>query len=169
MKPYHKFIFTLLLILPSALCEAQNIADTAQVNFIKTQYTEINNNLKSYRKVVKTDTVETTEGNEIRLYFSGDEIKKIEALYYGETGKALTEYYFFNKKLMFCYLAEYKYDVSINASNGKVKIISTKEKRYYFKNGIIFLVKLKPSISTKADMNNLTISTRKESQRLMNL
>src|ERR1700733_16186912 len=100
MKPYHKFIFTLLLILPSALCKVQNSADTAQVNFIKTQYTEINKNLKFYRKVVKTDTAETTEGNEIRLYFNGDEIKKIEALYYGETGKVLNEYYFFNKKLM---------------------------------------------------------------------
>ncbi len=170
MKTYCGFILVILLILSTAFCFAQNGSDSAQLNFIKTQYGETDKDLKSYRKVLKTDTAETTEGNVIQLYFNGDEIKKIKAIYYGETGKAIKEYYFFNEKLMFCYFVEYKYDVPINATNGKVKTASKKEKRYYFKDDKIFLVWLKPTANgAKANRDNLTIGITKKRQRLMDL
>jgi hypothetical protein len=38
-------------------------ADTAKVNFIKTQCAQIDKNLKFYKRIEKTDTAETTEGN----------------------------------------------------------------------------------------------------------
>jgi hypothetical protein len=39
-----------------------------QDNFIRNQYAAINKNLRSYKEVAKTDTAETTEGNEVFLY-----------------------------------------------------------------------------------------------------
>ncbi|MGZ4000384.1 MAG: hypothetical protein ACXVIY_07140, partial [Mucilaginibacter sp.] len=44
--------------------------DTAKVNFIKSQFAEINKNLKSCKRIEKTDTAETTEGNEVLLYYN---------------------------------------------------------------------------------------------------
>src|ERR1700754_2437260 len=101
MKHIFKNIITLLLLLLPFFASAQS--DTAKINFIKAQYADINSHLKSYRKVAKEDTAETTEGNEVLLYFNGSEIRKIQATYYGETGKAVDEYYFNEKKLIFYY------------------------------------------------------------------
>jgi hypothetical protein len=133
MKPYYKLLLVLLFLKLPVVAFAQSITDTATINFIKTQYAEINKNLKSYRRLIKTDTVETNEGNEVVLFFSGTEIKKITSSYYGETGKKVNEYYFFNKKLIFNYTADYHYTVPISV-NSRGKVASVKEGRYYFKN-----------------------------------
>lgn len=49
----------------SLMAFAQNKSDTVKINFIKNQYAEINKNLRSYKKVTKTDRAESTEGNEV--------------------------------------------------------------------------------------------------------
>jgi hypothetical protein len=167
MKTFHKVCITFVMALYALSVFARN--DTAKINFIKVQFAEINNNLYSYKKVVKTDTAETTEGNEILLFFSGSEIKKIRATYYGETGKNISEYYFFNKKLIFYYLTEYNYKVPINV-NPSGKIASTKEKRYYFYDGKIFLIKLNPKEAiSQSEFEKFKIETQKESNRLLHL
>jgi hypothetical protein len=165
MKPYHKLFLTLLLLEFSGFAIAQKVSNAARVNFIKSQYAEINRNLKSYRREIKTDPVETTEGNEVSLYFSGKEIKKIEAIYYGESGKLIEEYYFFNRELIFFYSADSHYIVPINV-NASGKVASVKEERYYFKNGRIF--KLKP-IATAEKIEFLSIGTQADVQKLLSL
>jgi hypothetical protein len=166
MKIHRLFILTLLMISLSVFSYGQNTVDTAKINFIKTQYADINKNLKSYKRIEKTDTAETTEGNEVLLYYKGNEIKKIAAIYYGETGKALQEYYFYDKKLIFCYFADYRYDIPIYVNNGKVKIVSPEEKRCYLDDGKLFLVKQKPLVFKSA---RFPIDPNKEVQRLINL
>ena len=167
MKPYHKLLVTIVLLdLPFAAF-AQKTSDTVWVNLIKTQYAEINKNLKSYRKVTKTDTTETTEGNEVLLYYSGNEIKKVSATYYGEAGKALNEFYFFNNKLIFCYCVDYRYEAPIYSQKSKVKIASTTEERLYLHDGKIFLVKKRPSHSEY--FSEFPNAPEKEAKRLIDL
>jgi len=145
------------------------MADSMKINFVKAQYAEINNNLAAYKHVVKEDTAKTTEGNEVTEYFKGDEIRKIKVWYYGETGKAIFEYYFFNKKLIFFYTADYGYDKPIYV-NRNVKVTSVKEKRYYFNGGKIFTVKYNPpKTGLENELNELSISTKKETIRILGL
>lgn len=168
MKDRYKYFIIFLLTCLPYLVFAQN--DTAKINFIKAQYADINATLKSDKKEVKEDTIESTDGNEVALYFKADTIKKISVVYYGETGKALEEYYFFNKKLIFYYSVEYRYDVPIYVNNGNVKIASKKEKRYYLNDDKIFLVKYSPRETiSPAGFTKLSIETRKEADRLLHL
>jgi len=161
-----RIFLTLSLIFCFSNAFSQKSADTAKVNFIKTEYAEINKNLKSYKKIEKTDTAETTEGNEVLLYYKGNEIKKIAAAYYGETGKALYEYYYSNKKLIFCYFADYHYNKPFNIKGGG-KITSTAEERFYLDNDKILMVKKRPS---KSDyFGEFPTDPQKEAKRLLNL
>ncbi len=167
MKIHRLFMLTLLMISWSVFSSGQNTVDTAKIKFIKTHYADINKSLKSYKKVEKTDTVESTEGNEVLLYYKGKEIKKVAVTYYGETGKALYEYYFFNKKLIFCYFVDYKYDKSIYETNKPGKIASTTEERFYLDNDKILMVKKRPSVSEY--FSEFPTDPRKEAQRLIKL
>jgi len=164
MKKYCQLL--LLLILSAVSVHAQNAVDTAKISFIKTQFAEINKNLESYKKIEKTDTAETTEGNEVLLYYKGTEIKKIAATYYGETGKALQEYYFFNKKLIFCYCADYHYNKPFDIKGGG-KIASTTEERFYLDNDKVLMVKKRPSKSEY--FSEFPTDPVKEAKRLINL
>jgi hypothetical protein len=166
MKKYRQFLLFLLMIWSSGFCYGQNTADTAKINFIKTQFGEINQNLKSYKKIEKTDTAETTEGNEVLLYYRGNEIRKIIVTYYRETGKAIEEFYFYNNKVIFCYLVNYHYNMPIYETNGG-KIASSKEERIYLDNGKIFLVRKRPVDSD--DFSEFSADPQKEANRLMNL
>jgi hypothetical protein len=141
-----------------------------QVDFIKSQFSLINNNLKSFKKVTKEDTLESTEGNEVTLYYNGDAIEKISAEYMGEMGKDLEEYYFSNKKLIFYYAAQTHYKQPFYLTPGKVLIAAKDEKRYYFNDDTIFLVKLSPKQTvSQTDYKKLSAETRKEAYRLMSL
>jgi hypothetical protein len=168
MNARYKYSIILLFTCPPFLVFAQS--DTAKINFIKAQYANINASLKFDKKVEKEDTSETTEGNEITLYLKGDTIKKISAIYYGETGKTLQEYYFFSKKLIFYYFEEDRYDMPVNAKNGGVKVASKKEKRYYFNDRKIFLIKSNPKETVSpTEITKLSAETEKEASRLMRL
>jgi len=162
MKTCHKIILILFCLFVCTKVFSQSSPDSAKINFIKTQFAEINKNLKSYKKIEKTDTAETTEGNEVLLYYKGNEIKKITATYYGETGKALQEYYFFNKKLIFCYFVDYHYNKPFTVKGGG-KIASTTEERFYVDNDKILMVKKRPSKSV------YPTDPQKEAKRLLNL
>ena len=166
MNKPHQFLPSILMILSSIFSYAQNPTDTAKINFIKTQFAEINKNLKSYKRIEKTDTTETTERNEVLLYYKGKDIKRITATYYGETGKALQEYYFFDKKLIFCYCIDYHYNMPFTVKGGG-KIASTTEERFYLDNDKILMVKKRP---TKSEyFSEFPTDPQKEAKRLMNL
>ena len=165
MRPYHKLIlfFLLLFCVSDVFSQA---TDTAKLNFIKRQFVQINRNLKSYKKIEKTDTAQMAEGNIVLLFYSDKELKKIAARYYGETGKALQEYYFSDNKLIFCYYADYHYNMPIHETGGG-KVVSTKEKRIYLDKSRIFLIKKKP-----ANLKNsaiFSVDPQAEARRLINL
>ncbi len=167
MKYNHKNIVALLLFIAPFFVFAQN--DISKINFIKAQCTLTNSKLKSLKKITKEDTAESTEGNEVLLYFDDSEIKKIQATYYGETGKAVDEYYFFNKKLIFYYRIESRYVVPINV-NSNAKIASVIRQRYYFNENNLFMVKIDPKRKvSNRDLKRMYEETEEDAERLLNL
>ncbi|WP_259068696.1 hypothetical protein HDF24_07275 [Mucilaginibacter sp. X4EP1] len=168
MKIFYLIVLIKLLVFSNSAVFAQTKVDTARLSFIRTQYAHINDNLKLYKKKTIEDTAKTTEGNEVVRFYKGPEIKKIKAMYYGETGKALDEYYFYNGKLIFYFKAEYHYNMPINVNGSK--ITSVKETRYYFNDDQLVKVLPNPtkSLSTTA-LAKLSAETRREAGRLMKL
>jgi hypothetical protein len=141
-----------------------------KVKSIRLMVAKIDNDLPKYRKVTISNVDgESTEGNEHIKYFENENVKKIIAIYYGETGKALEEYYFDNTSLIFFYRRENRYEVPINV-NSSVKIASTEEKRYYFYNGKLFLAKLgTKQIVSATELSKLSAETNAEAKRQLNL
>jgi hypothetical protein len=165
MQPCRKLIFFFAILLCTGYAFAQK-TDTTKLNFIKRQCAEINQNLKSYRKTEKTDTIKTAEGNKVLLYYKSNEIKKIAATYYGEAGKETDEFYFSNHNLIFCEYIDYRYNMPISEKNGG-KTASTTEERVYLSSGKIFLVKKKPAVSYFFD--SFPKDPQKEAKRLLQL
>ena len=108
--------------------EAQNSRDV--VSAIRQRYATINQNLAKYRTVKKELMGFSTEGGELTAYSEGPEIRKIVALFQGESGRALEEYYYWNDELQFVYRKD---DTYSEPRSGKVT--SSVETRFYFENG----------------------------------
>jgi hypothetical protein len=69
------------------------------------------------------------EGGELIAYFNGLRIVKMTAAYFGESGRAMEEYYYWNEKLIFVFRRDYTYDEPMTG-----KIVSTETNRFYFGN-----------------------------------
>ena len=150
------------------MCKKNN-DDTARIDFIRKQFASINHHLNAYKKIEKEDTAQTTEGNQVIEYFNGKELKKITAEYFGEMGKELDEYYFFNKKLIFYYSRYTKYKQPFYLTKNPL-IDSVKETRYYFNGDKIFRIKLNPKEDVPPEkFNELSVATQKEAARLSNV
>jgi hypothetical protein len=60
-------------------------------------------------------------------YFSGKQVVKIAATFYGETGRSTVDFYFHEDKLIFIFQKRFNYSKPMSG-----KIISTEEDRFYF-------------------------------------
>lgn len=82
-----------------------------EIQFIRNQYSLINEFTKNSnpKKIDVFD--ESTEGGELKAYFGLEgEVRKIEMTYYGETGKLCEEYYFFDGSLIFAFMQRHEYN-----------------------------------------------------------
>lgn len=120
------------------------------INEIKKQYIAVNAKEADYNKVEKDILGQSAEGGIIIAYYHKSDLKKVITTYYGETGKAVTEYYFNNEGLFFALKSEYFYNKPIYEEGSKV--VSIDENRYYFyKHTILkWLDKNKKSVSSDA-------------------
>ena len=111
--------------------------DTVQlINSLKKEYSEINSKLASFSKVKKDVLGQSAEGGNINAFYDQKGLKKVITTYYGETGKAVNEYYFNKVGIFYIFETEYFYNKPINIRGSKIN--STKENRYYlFKNQLI--------------------------------
>lgn len=112
-----------------ALCLFSNFAvaqTEANISPIRKTVENINKTAEKLSKTtVKLDGV-STEGGELTVYRENNQIKKIVAQIYGETGRSNIELYYEDEKLIFVFEREFRYDKPF----GKVlKIIPT---RFYF-------------------------------------
>lgn len=122
--------------------------DTLQlINAIKKEYAEINSKTAAYDKVEKDVFGQSAEGGIIIAYYDNKDLKKVITTFYGETGKAVTEYYFNKDGLFFAFNIKYFYDKPMYIEGSK--IASTEENRYYFlKNQLLkWLDKNKKSVN----------------------
>jgi hypothetical protein len=162
-------LILLLLFFFSGNVFGQNI-DKDKILLIRSQVENINQSLSSYKLITKDDDDQTTEGGEVKGYFSGGEIKRIGAVYYGETGRVRKEYYFANKKLIFYYSFEERYKQPFYTTPGKVIISKKQETRFYFDNGILIKYIYNPIRQMgNGEVRKTEIETQTETKRLLTL
>jgi len=105
-----------------------NAQDTnALIVKIRGHYTQINKNLKTYRKVNKPTEGFSLEGGEMTAYYSGKQIMKIAAIFYGESHRTTCDYYFHEGRLIFAFQKRFNYKEPLSG-----KVVSTEEDRFYF-------------------------------------
>lgn len=98
-----------------------------QVKTIRSRYEAVDKSLSSCKQVKRNLPGESAEGGELTAYFSDHALRKLAAKFYGETGQALEEYYFWDSRLFFVLRVESRYDKPLS---GKVK--NKSEERFYF-------------------------------------
>lgn len=99
-----------LLSLSALLAEGNGAPSKDSIETIRAHYNTINRNLPRYRKVEKELSGYSAEGGSLAAYYDGNSIRKISALYYGETGKASEDYYYWDNQLIFVYRKDFQYD-----------------------------------------------------------
>lgn len=93
---------------------------------------------------------ESAEGGQAIAYYDNEELKFIEVIWFGETGKRQIEYYFNKGKLIFAYDQYFTYNRPIYSDsdagyyNGDNEVFDpnktiVNEDRYYFENDALFL------------------------------
>lgn len=112
------------------------IDTSAVIRKIQSDFLSINKKLKLYKKKTKDAFGMSAEGGKVTGYYSKGLLKKIHCIFYGETGKVESDYYFNENGLFFLYKKEVFYDKPIYLKDFKTKNIV--EIRYYlFDNQII--------------------------------
>ncbi len=102
----------------------------------------INDNyLNNYLNINKDLSENSAEGGEIKAYYDDTVLRKVIATYYGEAGKKVVDYYFWDKSIFFIFVQDYKYNSPVYVTEdmpeagveaydeSKTKIF---ENRYYF-------------------------------------
>lgn len=116
-----------------AVAQSTGAADSSveeQVKSIRAKYAQIEKGLKEARQVKRDLPGESAEGGELRAWFRDRSVAKLSATFFGETGKATEEYYFWDSELIFVFRVESRYTKPLS---GVVK--SKTEERLYFAGG----------------------------------
>jgi hypothetical protein len=97
------------------------------ISSIRQHYAQINRSAGLYKKVKKELSGFSAEGGELVAYFHGPSVMKMIATYFGESGKASEEFYFWNGKLIFVLQTDLRYDKPLSG-----KVVKKTENRFYF-------------------------------------
>ena len=128
----NEIIITLKDSISSVQDEKEPKTEEEVISDIREKFGAINYNLNSYKKIKKDLMEELTEGGELEGYFKKEELKKIVTSYYGEMGKLIEEYYFWDNELFFVFTQDYSYNMPMYMVGSKVDKID--ENRYYIHN-----------------------------------
>jgi hypothetical protein len=101
-----------------------------KIKTIRAHYSEIEGSLKNCRQVKSDLPEESTEGGELTAYLKNSSVRKLSARFFGEMGRTLQEYYFWDNQLIFVLRVESRYTKILS---GEVK--SKTEERFYFAEG----------------------------------
>ena len=99
------------------------------IKTIREQYAKINKDASGYKSVKKELSGFSAEGGELVAYFDGPKVMKIVANHFGEGGKAVEEYYYWDDRLIFVFRKDSIYDKPMSG-----KVARTAENRFYFSN-----------------------------------
>jgi hypothetical protein len=117
------------------LCAAVSVraADSPveeKLKTIRAHYSEIEGSLKNCKQVKRDLPGESAEGGELTAFLKDSSIRKLSAKFFGETGKALMEYYFWENQIIFALRVESHYTKPMSG------VVKTKtEERFYFADG----------------------------------
>jgi len=141
---------------------------TARLKPIKENFKRINS-ITKWEKIERKDVFDkSSEGGEVSYYYSDNGLGKIIVIYYGESGKYISEYYLLDNTLSFVFEQEHRYNRPIYwtpetaKKNGDSEAFDLKksqisEIRSYFENGKIIyqLPENTPNIEQKEqEINN---------------
>ncbi|MBC8136342.1 MAG: hypothetical protein H8F28_10690 [Fibrella sp.] len=106
---------------------------TTDVQAIRKYYTRINTEAKRYTKKERDLSGFSAEGGTLTGYYGKNELRKMVAIYYGESGRKIEEYYFADGSLIFVLSTDLRY-VRPLTFDGKDtgEIASTEQNRIYF-------------------------------------
>jgi hypothetical protein len=130
MVKNQKLLVIVCLLAGAALIQAADSPVEEKIKSIRAKYTEIEKELKDCRQVKRDLPDESAEGGELTAYFKVSNLRKLSAKFFGETGKALEEYYFAENEVIFVLRVESRYTKPMS---GVVK--NRTEQRFYFADG----------------------------------
>lgn len=119
-------------ILYPRLIEGADPALDGKIKAIRQRYAKVERELKQCRQVKRELSGESAEGGELTGYFQRDSLRKLVGQFYGETGQAREEYYFWDGQLFFVLRTESRYTKPLS---GVVK--NKTEERFYFDEGTL--------------------------------
>jgi hypothetical protein len=119
---------------------------SAIIKKIQLNFSEINKQLKHYKKKIKDAPDMSAEGGEVTGYYDKNSLKKIHCTFYGEMGRAEEDYYLNSKGLFFLFRKETFYDKPMYLNDSKIK--NTVETRYYLHGNKVIKSMAKPNTST---------------------
>lgn len=132
MKSRSRFCVLLLLLIGGSpiTVPAVPAQTAAEIATIRRSYSLINRKQTRYKRIKKSLEGFSTEGGELVGYLDGKAIVKLIATFYGESGKALEEYYYHDGQLIFVYRKQSAYDKPLSG-----RVVSFAEQRLYFSGG----------------------------------
>jgi hypothetical protein len=134
-----------------------------QIAFIRKEYNQINADIAKYRVVKEDLDDQSAEGGELKKFYEGESLRKVKLTFYGETGKAMTEFYFLNNTIIFCFKRTYYYNMPI--SEEKSKVDKVEEERFYF-NKLIMIRWIGPN--GKIVKAGMYVAKEKEINQILN-
>jgi hypothetical protein len=130
LRCLNKILAIVSLLLATPPSWGADSAVEEKIVAIRKEYAAIEKELKDDRQVKPDLPDESAEGGELTAYFKGATLRKLSARFFGETGKALEEYYFVGNELIFVLRADTRYT---KPNSGVVK--NKTEQRFYFAGG----------------------------------
>lgn len=101
--------------------------DDSDVTRIRAHFAQIERERPGYRcRTIALDGF-SAEGGELDACYAGHQLRKLTAVYLGESGRAREEYYFWNDSLEFLFSAVSRYSAQLSG-----KVVSTDEDRFYW-------------------------------------
>ena len=126
----NKTLVAVWLVFVAVSALAADSALEGKIKTIRAQYAQIEKGLKDCRQVKRDLPEQSTEGGELTAYFKDRSVEKLRAMFLGEMGRVVEEYYFWNSELIFMFRVESRYTKPFS---GVVR--TKKEERFYFADG----------------------------------
>ena len=108
------------------------------IRSIRSEYKLINRADKRSTTVERVLPNYSEEGSILTGYYSGSVLRKIEAVFYGETGQAVEEFYFWHGRLIFVLRTDLFYNQPLGMAAARrtdVHGIRREQTRFYFNQG----------------------------------
>ena len=86
-----------------------SLSSNEKMEIIRNNFKRINS-IKNWTVVDSVELDDSTEGGQAKFYFANKQLQKIVAVYYGESGKNVIEYYLLDSKLSFVFRKEFRYN-----------------------------------------------------------